>query len=130
MNADIDLDRTLKEKELERIESEIERNRAERDRHLSAQRHSWAPYFVALIAAVALTATFVGFFADLYSIAVTDRAENRRQNDTLTKENASLRNRNHALEESKRVSDDLSKQLELALTSLMVKERESWRGFA
>jgi cell division protein FtsB len=115
-------DQVLRELERALIRSEIERNEAERD-HLRARRHqSWGPYLLAAFLATGVVATFLGFFADLYQIATTDRDATRRANEKLTQQNVALAGQVKHLRQSSETAEMLRERLKLSASAALAQE--------
>jgi hypothetical protein len=72
MTEDTNFDAQVRQRELQRIASEIERNHAERDRLQRSPWHSRLTYFMAVSAAAVFIAALVALTAYL-SLSITDR---------------------------------------------------------
>jgi hypothetical protein len=115
-----DLDHRLREKELERLESEILRNRAEYE---SLRRNNWKVGTAAGLTILGAVALFVGFFSDFYTVAFVDRGARDRQIATLTTENETLTDANRGLTERVRVFGDASSRLDAAVANVLSRDK-------
>lgn len=80
----------IRQLEARKLQSEIERNRAECDEIALRRRGWWKPSLLGLSVLLVMLATFGDFFSNLYQIALVDREALKVANDRLLKENGTL----------------------------------------
>ena len=135
MTDEKDIDRQLKEAELERIKSEIERNNAERDRLKRSPWRSGTTYAVAGISGLVFVLTFSGFLANLYTMLTVELVKRQEKiNEISIKlEKGQEKINNLSIKRDRLIVDnnsiamiqqDLRTQLSSALASNVTKEQK------
>ncbi len=84
------LDQDIRQLEARKLQSEIDRNVAERDELISRSKGWWKPYLVGLSVLLVMLAAFGDFFSNLYQIALVDKEALKAANDKLLKANSTL----------------------------------------
>lgn len=135
MTDEKDIDRQLKEAELERIKSEIERNNAERDRLKRSPWRSGTTYALAGISGLVFVLTFSGSLASLYTMLTVELVKRQEKiNELSIKLEKGQENINNlSIERNRLIADnnsiamiqqDLRTQLSSALASNVTKEQK------
>jgi hypothetical protein len=119
-----DIDQLLKKSELEKIESEIKRNNAERD-HL--KRSTWRSVTTCVVAAISglvIVFQLSGFFVNLRTMLTTELGSKKQQIEELTNEKNNLITENKSLAEDNNALQDLRARLNSALAVNVTMEQK------